>query len=98
MEPLFNQLKELPKRFGALPRATRVLVLAVLAAAIALSLAVGALTKGGADYQYAFTNLSAEDGAEAATVLKTAGVPFRVEAGGSAIAVAPDKVYDARLL
>lgn len=98
MEPLFNQLKELPKRFTSLPRAMRILVLAVLGGAVALSLAVGALTKGGADYQYAFTNLSQEDGAEAQTVLKASGVPFRVEAGGTAIAVPADKVYDVRLL
>ncbi|MFT3838929.1 MAG: flagellar basal-body MS-ring/collar protein FliF [Myxococcaceae bacterium] len=98
MEPLFNQLKELPKRFTAMPRGTRILILGVLGAAIALSLAIGALTKGGADYQYAFTNLSQEDGAEAQTVLKASGVPFRVEAGGSAISVPADKVYDVRLL
>jgi flagellar M-ring protein FliF len=98
MEPLFNQLKELPKRFSAFPRATRIMILAVLGAAIALSLTIGALTKGGADYQYAFTNLSQEDGAEAQTVLKASGIPFRVEGGGSALSVPADKVYDVRLL
>src|SRR6266568_5978370 len=36
--------------------------------------------------------------AEAAAQLKAAGVPFRLEAGGSALAVPGAKVYDARLL
>jgi flagellar M-ring protein FliF len=49
-------------------------------------------------WQYAFTNLTAEDATEAASTLKAAGVPFRVEAGGSALAVPGNKVYDARLL
>ncbi|HEX4381972.1 MAG TPA: flagellar basal-body MS-ring/collar protein FliF, partial [Myxococcales bacterium] len=49
-------------------------------------------------YQYAFTNLTAEDSGEAAAALKVAGLPYRLEAGGAALAVPADKVYEARLL
>jgi flagellar M-ring protein FliF len=96
MEPLLKGLRDLPSRLGALPAATK----AVLAAA-ALALVAGAAlvsSGGGESYQYAFTGLTAEDSAEAAGQLKAAGVPFRLEAGGSALAVPASKVHDARLL
>jgi flagellar M-ring protein FliF len=96
MEPLAKQLGELPARLGALPGAVK----AVLAAAVlALAGAVALWSASQAEaYQYAFTNLTAEDSAEAAAQLKAAGVPFRLEAGGSALAVPAAKVHDARLL
>src|SRR5512134_3938804 len=96
MEPLLNQLKELPARLGALPGAVK----AVLGAALlALAGAAALFSASSAEsYQYAFTNLTAEDSAEAGAQLKAAGVPFRLEAGGSALAVPAAKVYDARLL
>ena len=96
MEPLFKQLGQLPTALGALPGPVKALLLVVLlgvgagAAALSLNSAEG--------WQYAFTNLTAEDSAEAAAQLKAAGVPFRLEAGGSALAVPGAKVYDARLL
>src|SRR5579872_3058985 len=96
MEPLLKQLRELPKRVAELSAAVRVLgAIAILAVVAAVGLAVS----GGADrMQYAFTNLSPEDSAEAAAQLKGAGIPFRIDAGGGALAVPSDKVYDARLL
>ena len=51
-----------------------------------------------AGYQYAFTNLAAEDGTEASALLRQAGIPFRLEAGGAALSVPADKLYDVRLL
>src|SRR5512142_3438463 len=112
MEPLVKQVRELPSRLGALPApatpllpvvrlgalpgTVKAVLLVVLLGAAA---AVVALSVSSADaFQYAFTNLTAEDSAEAASTLKAAGVPFRVEAGGSALAVPGNKVYDARLL
>jgi flagellar M-ring protein FliF len=93
MEPLLKQLRELPSR---LPGPVKVLVvLAVLGLAGAAALLQAASAEA---YQYAFTNLTPEDSSEAAATLKTAGVPFRMEAGGSALAVPAGKVYDARLL
>jgi flagellar M-ring protein FliF len=96
MEPLVKQIRELPSRLGALPGAAKALLLVVLvgagAAAVALSVSSAEA------FQYAFTNLTAEDSSEAAATLKAAGVPFRLDAGGSALAVPAHKVYDARLL
>jgi flagellar M-ring protein FliF len=98
MEPLLKQLRELPTRLKALPTGVRRLlvvgaILVVGAAAVAIFLA------GTAEgYQYAFTNLGPEDSAEAQATLKGAGVPFRLEADGSALAVPASRVYDVRLL
>src|SRR5512142_2218151 len=96
MEPLLKQVRELPTRFRTVPATFKVL-LAVLA--LGAGAAAVAISMGSAEgWQYAFTNLTAEDATEAASTLKAAGVPFRVEAGGSALAVPGAKVYDARLL
>ena len=89
MESLLNSLKELPKALAALPAGLRlVLVIGALAA-----IGVGAFNavSSAEAYQYAFTNLGPEDSAEAAGALKLAGVPFRVDAGGSALAVPASK-------
>ncbi len=96
MEPLVKQVRELPSRLGALPGTVKAVLLVVVLGAAAGAVA---LSLSSADaFQYAFTNLTAEDSAEAAATLKAAGVPFRLEAGGSALAVPAQKVYDARLL
>ena len=92
-----NRLSGFTQPLQKLPRpvlygGAGVLVLAILAAVIASGM-------GGQDrYQYAFTNLGPEDSAEVAEHLKAASIPFRLEAGGGAVAVPADKVYDARLL
>jgi flagellar M-ring protein FliF len=96
MEPLLNQLRELPKALAALPAGIK--FVAFGAALAVIGLGVHNAVQGAEAYQYAFTNLTPEDSAEAAGTLKNAGVPFRLEAGGSALAVPAAKVYDARLL
>jgi flagellar M-ring protein FliF len=96
MDPLLKQLRELPTRLGALPGAVKALLALVAAGALAAVIALSAVSSDG--WQYAFTNLTAEDSAEAAATLKSASVPFRLDAGGSALAVPAAKVYDARLL
>jgi flagellar M-ring protein FliF len=93
MEPLLKQLRELPSRVPGPVKVLVVLAVVGLAAAAAVFQAASAES-----YQYAFTNLTGEDSSEAAATLKTAGIPFRMEAGGSALAVPAGKVYDARLL
>jgi flagellar M-ring protein FliF len=93
MEPLLKQLRELPSRLPGPAKVLVVLALVALAAAGAVYSAASAEA-----YQYAFTNLTPEDSSEAAATLKTSGIPFRMEAGGSALAVPAAKVYDARLL
>ncbi len=96
MDPLLKQLRDFPARLGALPGAVKALfalvVVGVFAGAVAMSVS------SSDSWQYAFTNLTAEDSTEAAATLKAAGVPFRLDAGGSALAVPAAKVYDARLL
>lgn len=97
MEPLQKQLAELPQRLAALSTTARLALGLGVVALAGIAVAVAAL--GAApEYQYAYTNLSTEDSAEIAARLKAAGVPFRLEAGGAALMVPPDKVYDARLL
>jgi flagellar M-ring protein FliF len=98
MEPLLRQLRELPARLKALAPARR--RLAILAAVLLLGGVVVAvvLAGHGEDYQYAFTNLGPEDSGQAQAILKNAGIPFRLEADGSALAVPAARVYDARLL
>jgi flagellar M-ring protein FliF len=97
MDPLLKQLRELPARVTALPPWLRYLVLGGLAAVV-LAVAVVHFVRDGGSYQYAFTNLSPEDAAEAAAALKAAALPFRSEAGGSALAVPADKVHEVRLM
>src|SRR5512142_936563 len=96
METLLKQLRELPKLIANLPAGLRLVLL--LGAVAAIGVGVFNAVSSAEQYQYAFTNLTPEDSSEAAAALKTAGVPFRLEAGGSALAVPASRVYDARLL
>jgi flagellar M-ring protein FliF len=96
MEPLVKQLKGLPARAGAMPGPVKAVLAALALAAVAAAVALSMSSSDA--WQYAFTNLTAEDSSDAAAALKAAGVPFRLEAGGSALAVPATKVYDARLL
>ncbi|HTN54173.1 MAG TPA: flagellar basal-body MS-ring/collar protein FliF, partial [Anaeromyxobacter sp.] len=96
MEPLLKQLRELPKALSALPIGLKLVL--VMGALAAIGVAAFNAVSSAEAYQYAFTNLTPEDSAEAAAALKTAGVPFRLDAGGSALGVPASKVYDARLL
>ena len=98
MEPLVNQLKSLPQKVSTLPGALKAVVLAGVAGIVIAIVALSMTASGGESFQYAFTNLSAEDSSEAAAALKVAGIPFRLEASGAALAVPASKVYDARLL
>src|SRR5512133_2046004 len=96
MEPLLKQLRELPRTVSALPGALKLAL--VLAAVAAAGAAAWSAAAGAEAYQYAFTNLTPEDSSEAAASLKVAGVPFRLDAGGSALAVPASRIYDVRLL
>ncbi len=96
MESLQKQLRQLPQALAALPAGLKLVL--VVGALAAIGVGVFSAVSSAEQYQYAFTNLTPEDSAEAAGALKAAGVPFRLEAGGSALAVPGPKVYDARLL
>lgn len=96
MEPLSNGFRDVGRRLQSLPASAR-WGLALLVSALVVVVGINAITGSGAAYQYAFTNLTPEDSSEAAGALKAAGIPFRAEAGGSALAVPASKVHDARL-
>ncbi|HVE83611.1 MAG TPA: flagellar basal-body MS-ring/collar protein FliF [Myxococcales bacterium] len=98
MEPLARQLKALPARWNQLSRGARWALVAAAAGLAAVAVVASALASRSDSYQYAFTHLTPEDGSQAAATLKAAGIPFRLEAGGEALAVPSDRVYDARLL
>jgi flagellar M-ring protein FliF len=97
MEPLLNQLKELPRRLAALPAPVKFGIFAGIAV-LAVLVAMGQLSGTSGAWEYAFTNLSTEDSAEAAAQLKAAKIPFKLEASGGALSVPASQVYDARLL
>jgi len=97
LQPLFQSLRALPRRMAALPAGAR-WGIGTVAGLLVLALVAAVLLSGAGTYQYVFTNLTAEDSSEAAAALKAAGIPFRTEANGSALAVPGAKVHDARLL
>jgi flagellar M-ring protein FliF len=97
LEPLLNQLRELTKKFTALSSALKFAIMGV-AALVLLVVAISQLGGSSGSYEYAFTNLTSEDSSEAAAQLKAAKIPFRLEAGGTALAVPATQVYDARLM
>ncbi len=97
MDPLKNLVGDLSQKVAGLSGAMRFLVLGGAAAVVAAAVFLG-INGAPGTYQYAFTNLTAEDSGEAVAQLKAAGIPSRVEAGGSALAVPASQVYDARLL
>jgi flagellar M-ring protein FliF len=87
----------LQSQWAALPARGR---WAIGAAAALLAGGFGWLLAAAADEErvYAFTGLAAEDAERAAAALQAAGIPFAAEAGGSALAVAASRVYEARML
>lgn len=90
-------VRELPRRLQGLSAPAK-LAIGGGVLLLALVVVIAGVTSSSATYQYAFTNLTAEDSSEAGAALKAAGIPFRAEAGGSALAVPAAKVHDARLL
>ena len=96
MEPLLKQFGELPGRVAGLPRAVQVVLALLVAGTVAGTWFVA--SSGVDTWQYAYANLASEDAAEVSAALKGAGIPFRLEAGGAALAVPAGKVYDVRLM
>src|SRR6185369_3397979 len=97
MEPLMKELRELPRRLASLPNSVKFGAMAGLAV---LAVIIGVTQVGGSSgaWEYAFTNLSAEDSADAAANLKAAKIPFKLDAGGTALSVPASQVYDVRLM
>lgn len=97
MEQVGKMVKGLPKRLAEMNPTTRMLLVGLIAAAVLVIVALSVF-RGGATYQYAFTNLSPEDASEAAALLKASGIAFRSEANGAALSVPASQVHDARLM
>jgi flagellar M-ring protein FliF len=99
VQGLGAQWSLLREKLKSLPVRTQVMLGAVLAGLLAVLVVLGMRASTvGDDYAYVFTNLSAQDGPEAASLLTAAGIPARQEAGGSAVMVPRDRVHDARIL
>jgi flagellar M-ring protein FliF len=97
MDALLKQLRQAWARIAALPASVRWSLVA--AGAIGLIVTTALLAgRSNDDYQYAFTNLTPEDSAEITALLAGASVPHRMEAGGAALSVPANKVYEVRLL
>src|SRR3954470_13882168 len=97
MEPLTNAIRDLARRVGTMSSGARFMLVGVLALLTMVGVST-AIFSNGASYQYAFTNLTPEDSAEAGAALKGANIAFRTEANGSALAVPANQVHEARLL
>jgi len=97
MDPILKTLRDAGKRYAELNAATRMLLAGVLSLTTVVAI-VAVVFGSGSTYQYAFTNLGPEDSSEAAAALKAAGISFRAEAGGSALAVPASQVHEARLM
>ena len=85
---------------GATPRwlagVKPILLLVGVAVAVAAGVIV-VLWSRGPTYTPLFANLGAEDQTQVAQALDAAGIPYQLEPGTNAIAVAADRVNDARL-
>src|SRR3954466_4344735 len=97
MEPLTNAIRDLTRRMAMMSSGARFMTVGVLALLTMVGVAT-AIFSNGASYQYAFTNLTPEDSAEAGAALKGANIALRTEAHGSALAVPASQVHEARLL
>jgi flagellar M-ring protein FliF len=94
---ILGQLKNVVTLFKGLSVRTQILL--GVAALVVVGGTIGAVyaAQGGAQ-KYVFTNLTPEDGAAAATQLQQAGIPAQLDAGGTAVSVPEDKVFQARML
>jgi flagellar M-ring protein FliF len=89
-------LKQIQKLWGSLSTAKRVALLVVASAILVGAIAISAFA-GRENWAFLFTDMSAEDAAAVATKLKELKVPYRIEAGGTAVQVPEEKVHELRL-
>lgn len=91
-----DALKKILEPFLALSMTKRLIVGGVVAlSAILFTLLIVVANK--TDYRPLFSNLTSEDAGEIVKSLKEQKIPYQIEAGGKAILVPADKVYDLRL-
>src|SRR5689334_21543667 len=78
-----------------LPRNRRIMLIGALVATV---LAIVVLTRKPAEkYAVLFSGMSSEDACEVVAVLQAQGVPYKLEAGGTAVSVPEGKALDLRL-
>ncbi len=95
-EQALGALRQLKQFWDSLSTIKRLALISVLSIVLCGVLAIsyfGSQEK----YAFLFTDLNAEDASAIATKLKELKVPFRVEAGGSALQVPEDRVHELRL-
>jgi flagellar M-ring protein FliF len=89
-------LKQLAEFWGTLSLVKRV-SLVVATAAVLVGVLAAASMGSRVEYTYLFTDLSTEDAAAIAEKLKAMKVPYRIEAGGTALQVPEERVHQLRL-
>ncbi|HVY47462.1 MAG TPA: flagellar basal-body MS-ring/collar protein FliF, partial [Minicystis sp.] len=89
-------LKQLAEFWATLSLVKRV-SLVVATAAVLVGVLVAAEMSGRIEYSYLFTDLSTEDAAAIAEKLKAMKVPYRIQAGGTALEVPEERVHQLRL-
>jgi flagellar M-ring protein FliF len=95
-EKLQALVKQAKAFWDSLSTAKRVALIGVTTAVLALVLAVS-FVGSRETYGYLFTELNAEDAQAIAAKLKELKIPYRIEAGGSAIQVPEERVHELRL-
>lgn len=96
--PSTSPLQTWLAKFNELPKPVRFALIGLAVGVIALGTYAGSMSGKSDGWQYAFTNLTTEDSSEAAQQLQAAKIPFRLEAGGAALSVPAERVYEVRLL
>jgi flagellar M-ring protein FliF len=92
VKQIYSQLRDLSKKLSA---RSRVVIIASVVIAIAL---LGYLiTADHTKYAPLFTGLSTEDASRITEELKKSKVPFKIEAGGTAVLVPEEVVHESRL-
>ena len=89
-------LKQLAEFWGTLSLVKRI-SLVVATAAVLIGVLSAAAMSGHVEYAYLFTDLSTEDAAAIAEKLKGMKVPYRIQAGGTALEVPEERVHQLRL-
>ncbi len=89
-------LKQLGEFWGSLSLVKRISLIVATAAVLVGVLSAAAMSSR-VEYGYLFTDLSTEDAAAIAEKLKGMKVPYRIEAGGTAVQVPEERVAQLRL-
>ena len=95
-ERLSAFLKQALAFWAAMSNAKRIALAVVISTLIVGGVALNSLA-GRENWAFLFTDMSVEDAAAVTTKLKELKVPYKVEAGGTAVSVPEEKVHELRL-